>query len=269
MADKDGVMVRPPISLRRLVLRALVAGLSLAALIAIAAILTHSFDGTDARLIATSLGFSLFTALGGAGVGARRLAGPIRNLGTATLLAAGASFALLMIILWSGSARVELWQAFAILVLLTLAASHACLVLTSRRESDSPLIVGLTVTSIVATSLDALLGALAIGGVTDHVDANFVRLVAVLVIVMLLTSVLPPILRRIAPRERSHASGLPASSLSASMPPLNEGSDLLAIAGRLEELAPSTGELAISITREAARLRQLARSPARASRLSR
>src|SRR5271169_4344733 len=129
MADKDDVMARPQISLRRLVLRALVAGLSLAALIAIAAILTHSFDGTDARLIVTSLGFSLFTALGGAGVGAQRLAGPIRNLGTATLFAAGVSFALLMMGLWSGSTGVGLWQAFAILVLLTLAGSHACLIL--------------------------------------------------------------------------------------------------------------------------------------------
>jgi len=263
LADKHGVTARPQSSLRRSVLRALAAGLSLAAFIAIAAILTHSFDGTDARLIATSLSFSLFTALGGAGVGARRLAGAIRSLGTTTLVAAGVSFVLLMIILWSENGGAELWQAFAILVLLTLAASHACLVLTSRRESDPPLIVGLTVTSIVATSLDALFGALAISGVTDHVDADFVRLVAVLVIVMLLTSVLPPILRRIPSRERSHASGLPASPVSASMLPPDEAGDLLAIAGRLEKLAPGTGELASSITREAAHLRQLARSPAR------
>ena len=108
-----------------------------------------------------------------------------------------------------------------------------------------------------------LFGALAISGVTDHVDADFVRLVAVLVIVMLLTSVLPPILRRIPSRERSHACGLPASPLSASMLPPDEAGDLLAIAGRLEKLAPGTGELASSITREAAHLRQLARSPAR------
>ena len=264
MADKHGVTARPQTSLRRFVLRALAAGLSLAALIAIVAILTHSFDATDGRLIATSLGFSLFIALGGAGVGPRRLTGPIRGLGIATIFAAGVSFALLMMILWSESAEGELWRAWAILVLLTLAASHACLVLTSRRNSDPPLIVAMTVTSVVATSLDGMLGALPISGVADHVDGNFIRLVAVLVIVMLLTSVLPPILRRIPSSERSHATGLPASPVPASMPSLDdEARDLLAIAGRLEALAPSTGELARSITREAAHLRALARNPGR------
>jgi hypothetical protein len=109
-------------------------------------------------------------------------------------------------------------------------------------------------------SLDAALGALAVSGVADHIDANFARLLAVLVIVMLLTSVLPPILRRIPSRERPHPTGLPASPVPASIPTPDEGRDLLAIAGRLEALAPSTGELARSITREAARLRKLAQN---------
>ena len=42
------------IPLRRAVLLGLAAGLSVAAAMAIVAILTHSFDQTDARLIATS-----------------------------------------------------------------------------------------------------------------------------------------------------------------------------------------------------------------------
>jgi Ferritin-like domain len=264
MADERDVRTRARTSLGRLVLRALAAGLSLAALIAVAAILTHSFDATDGRLIVTSLSFSFFTALGGAGVGARQMTGPIRNLGSATLLAAGVSFVLLMMGLWSEAAEGEFWRAWAILVLLTLAASHACLVLTSRRRSDPPLIVALTATSVVASSFDAMLGALAISGLADHVDGNFVRLLTVLVIVMLLTTVLPPILRRIPSRERSHATGLPVSPVPASMPPLDEeAEDLLAIACRLEALAPSTGELARAITREAAHLRSLAQNPGR------
>ncbi len=85
---------------------------------------------------------------------------------------------------------------------------------------------------------------------------------AILVIVMLLTSVLPPILRRVPSRERSDPSGLPASPLPASISPSDgEEGDLLAIAGRLEALAPSTGELARAIAGEAARLRELAQSP--------
>jgi hypothetical protein len=255
------VTARPQTSLRRLVLRALAAGLSLAALIAIAAILTRSFNAIDAQLIATSLSFSLYTALGGAGVAPRRLTGPIRHLGTATISAAGADFALLMAILWGGT-EVELWRAWAILLLVALAASHACLVLTSRRASDTPLILALTLTSIFATSLDAVLGALPIGGVTDHVDGNFVRLAAILVIVMLLTSLLPPILRRVPARERLHATGLPSSPMPASVAPQDDqAGDLRAIASRLEALAPRAGELAGSIAREAAHLRELAQSP--------
>ncbi len=264
LADKQGVTERPLASLRRLVLRALAAGLSVAASIAIVAILTHSFDALAARLIVTSLSFSLFIALGGAGVGPRRSTGPIRHLGSATVLAAGVGFALLMVMLWLGSGEGELWRAWAILVLLTLAASHACLVLTSRRISDSPLIGALIVTSVVATSLDAVLGALPISGVADQVDGNFVRLVAVLVIVMLLTSALPPILRRIPSRERSDPTGLPASPVPVSMSlPDDEEWDLLAIAGRLEAMAPSAGDLARAINHEAARLRELAHSGGR------
>jgi hypothetical protein len=257
------VSAHPQTSLRRVVLRALAAGLSLAAAIAIAAILTGSFGAIDARLIATSLSFSLYTALGGAGVGPRRLTGPIRGLGTATMAAAGADFALLMVILW-GDTEIELWRAWAILLLVTLAASHACVVLTARRASDTPSIVALTMASIVATALDAALGALPISGVADHVDGNFVRLLAILVIVMLLTSLLPPILRRVPARERLRATGLPASPVSASTSPQDhDAGDLHAIASRLEALAPSAGELASSIAREAAHLRELARSPGR------
>jgi hypothetical protein len=262
MADKRSVTGRPQTSLRRLVLSALAAGLSVAAAIAIAAILTHSFDALDARLIATSLGFSLFTALGGAGVGPRRCSGPIRHLGSATLCAAGVDFALLVRMVWLGGGEAALWRAWAILVLLTLAASHACLVLVSRRRTDSPLIGALIATSVGAASLDAVLGALPIGGLAEQVDGNFVRLVAILVVVMLLTSVLPPILRRIPPRERPDPTGLPAGPLPASISPPGGGEeDLLAIAGRLEALAPGTGELARAIISEAARLRELAQSP--------
>lgn len=53
-------------SLRRVVLLALVAGLSAAAA-AIVAILTRSFDGVDLRVVATNLGFSVFSVLGAAG----------------------------------------------------------------------------------------------------------------------------------------------------------------------------------------------------------
>jgi hypothetical protein len=232
--------------------------------IAIASIVTRSFDSTEARLIGTSLGFSLFSALGAAGASARRGSGTIRDLGTVTVAAAAVSFTVLLAAVWSEPVESDLWRAFGSLSLLTLAASHACLVMTARRVADPPLITALTVTSVAAASFDAVLGALAISGVADRVDPDFVRLLAAVVIVLLLTSVLPPILRRIAPRARSHPSGLPASAPPASLSSSGgQAPDLLAIAGRLEKLAPSAGDVAAPITREAARLRRLAENQTR------
>ena len=263
VADRDRVTAPPQTSLRRLVLTALAVGLSVAAVIAIASIVTRSFDSTEARLIGTSLGFSLFSALGAAGASARRGSGAIRDLGTATVAMAGASFTLLLAAVWSDPVESDLWRAFGSLSLLTLAASHACLVLTARRAADPPLITALTVTSVGAASFDAVLGALAISGIAGRVDRDFARLLAAVVIVLLLTSVLPPILRRIPSRERPHPSGLPAGAPTAPASPNGQAADLLAIAGRLEQLAPSAGDVAGPITREAARLRYLAENPTR------
>ncbi|HYM53825.1 MAG TPA: hypothetical protein VES97_00570 [Solirubrobacteraceae bacterium] len=251
-------MASSGMSLRRLVLLALASGLSLAAIVAIAAILVGSFDGTDARLIATSLGFSLFSALGAAGVGARRGRRALADLGAATAGGASAGFALLLIGLWAASSE-GVWRAFAILSFLTLAASHACLVLGARRENDSPLVGWLTAASVGAGSLDAMLSAFAVSGVAEQVGGDYLRLIAVLVIVLLLTSALPPILRRLAGRAAMAPGGLPGTPLPATIGPTDDRTgDLLAIAQRLEELAPAAGGIGTSIASEAARLRRLA-----------
>jgi hypothetical protein len=60
--------------------RALIAGLCVAAAAAIAALLTGDFSDTHARIVGTSLGFSFFTGLGAAGDSLRREA-PVYVLG--------------------------------------------------------------------------------------------------------------------------------------------------------------------------------------------
>lgn len=101
------------ISSRRGVLLGLAAGLSVAAAIAIVAILTHSFDRTDARLIGTSLGFSVFSALGAAGTPARRRS-KLATLGVLTTAAAGLVFALLELAIWDHGTNWT-WRAFGVL----------------------------------------------------------------------------------------------------------------------------------------------------------
>ncbi len=240
---------------RRIVLFGLAAGLSVAAAIAIVAILTHSFDHTDARLIGTSLGFSVFSALGAAGRPARRQP-KLATLGLLTTAAAGLGFALLELAIWDRATNWT-WRAFGALAVLTLAGSHASLVLSARRASDSPVITNLTVISVLTASVDAILAMIAIVGLEHHISSSEIRFAAALVITMLLSTALPSILRRAARSTNAPDAGLPFST------PLSNGvpAELREIAHRLERLAPRTGRLTHEIQREAARLRQLADRP--------
>jgi hypothetical protein len=242
---------------RRAVLLGLAAGLSVAAAIAIVAILTHSFDQTDARLIATSLGFSVFSALGAAGAPARRQP-KLAALGVFTTGAAGLAFGLLELAIWDQGTDWA-WRAFGALAVLTLAASHASLVLSARRSGDARAITNLTVISVLTASVDAILALIAIVGLVHHISSSETRLAAVLVITMLLSTALPPILRRARPSTNSRAARLPFTT------PLGgtAHAELREVAHRLDQLAPRTGDLAHEIQREVVRLRELAGQPPR------
>lgn len=250
--DRMRVDRRP---LRRIVLLALVGGLSVAAAVAIAAILTGSFDRVDLRVVATSLGFSVFSGLGAAGAPMNQ---PDRRsgLGMSTIAAGTLSYGLLLVGVWvnPGSA---VWRGFGILTVTTLALAHACLVLGHAGVTDSPLIRRLTTVSIVAASVDSALGALAIVGAVRHVDSDYVRLLAILVIVMLLTTALPPLLRRLQRPVDSApvASNAVVLTVSASTSDLAE---LLSVADQLDLLVHSAGPIATQLGTHAAQLRRIA-----------
>lgn len=240
---------------RRAVLLGLASGLSVAAAIAILALMTHSFDRTDARLIATSLGFSVFSAIGAAGTPARRQP-KLAALGVLTTGAAGLSFASLEVALWIQTADWA-WRAFGTLALLTLAASHASLVLSARRTTDSALNANLTVISVLTSSADATLAAIAVVGLVHHVTSSEIRLTAVLVITMLLSTALPPILRRAAP-----PTSAPGDRRQFATPrSFAVAAQLCDIADRLELLSPRAGGPADDIQQEAARIRKLVDRP--------
>ncbi|MBO0768141.1 MAG: hypothetical protein J2O48_05590 [Solirubrobacterales bacterium] len=236
-----------PFGLRRLVLLALAAGLSVAALIAIIALLTHTFDQTDAQLIGTSLGFSVFSALAASGEparGKRRLA----LLGMFTTGAAGLSFVLFLVAIWVWQEE-ACWRLFGALAVIALVGSHASLVLSARRSTDPPLVTRLVSVSVLAAGVDAVMAVLPIAGLVDHVDSGEVRFAAVLVVAMLLTTALPPILRR---------AGSASGSLGQGR---RRDQELRGIADRLDGLAPKAGHLAGELQREASRLRELSGGP--------
>jgi hypothetical protein len=225
-----------------------------AAFTAIVAILTGNFDKTDWRVIATSLGFTVFSALAASGAALRlRDSEGLRMLGLATMAFSAGAFLLLLVALWS-EGDPDLWRWFGSVALVALACSHASLVSRARRSSDSPAVQSLAGVSMALGAWDAFLGVLAVSGAIDQLGHGFGQLMAVLVILLLLATGLTPILRRLQ-RSEAPASSPPAPSASEPL-----ALEVLAAADRIDALNRHPGSRAPEIRRECERLRELARS---------
>jgi hypothetical protein len=241
--------------LRRLTGWALVGGLSVAALTAIAALLAGDFDETEWRVILSSLGFAVASALAASGASQRlRASGPLRDLGTATAAVSGIAYALWLAALWTDDWGSEgLWRAFGCAGVLAVAGSHACVVLGARRRSDSEPVKLLVRTSLVLAAIDTVGALLPIAGLIDEVGEAGAKFFGVTLVLLLLTSLLQPLLRRLQP-PREAASGPRRDAVEL----LTE--EVATIADRIEELARGPALRTPEIRREAERLRNLARS---------
>lgn len=241
-------------SVRRALSLALVAALCIAALTAIAAILSGDFDDTDVRVIGTSLGFGVFSATAASGGSLRfRQSVNLRMLGLATMALSAVSFLLFCGAIWIDSEDDAWWQWFGCAGLATLASSHASLVTGALRDGDTPAIRGLTTASVALGTVDASFGILAISEAVDSVDVAVGQLVAVLVILLLLTTALPPILRRL---QRTPA----APAARAQTPRLQHTTEIMSAIDHIEALNADPGNHAPEIRRECERLRQLMRA---------
>jgi hypothetical protein len=250
---------------------ALVAALCVAALTAIGAILTGDFDDTDGRVLATSLGFAVFSATAATGASLRfRDSESLRTLGLAAMALSAASFLLLLVALW-GDLDSDKWRWFGSAALAALASSHASLVAGALRGTDSSAVQGLSKASIALGLVDSFFGILAVSGALKDVDEGFGELMAVLVILLLLTTALPPILRRLQrpvtaaapPASATSTTGQAATPSRRSSTPLPLAVEVLAAADRIDALNGDPGNRAPEIRRECERLRELARAYSR------
>jgi hypothetical protein len=169
-----------------------------------------------------------------------------------------ASFLLWLGIVW-GDGEDEAWRWFGSTALGALTCSHASLVSGALRTSDSPTVRALATTSIALGIVDSFFGVLAISGVVGELDQGFGQLMAVLVILLVLTTALAPILRRL---QRAAVSPAAAAGGRAAGP-RGLVTEVLAVADRIEALNGDPGNRAPDIRRECERLRELARTHSR------
>jgi len=236
--------------LRRLVGWTVIGALCIAALTAIVAIVGDDFDDTDGYVIATSVGFAICTALAASGASLRfRGDAQLRGLGAVTVVLAAITFLLLVLALWREWDDEDIWRWWGCFGLAALAASHASLVSGARRDTDSSTVSTLAVVSICLALFDTMTGILVVAEVTDDVDPAVGQLLAVVLVLLVLTSILQPILRRLQPTTPGRTAQ-PRASLAA---------EVLASADRIEELNADPARLAPEIRRECERLRELAR----------
>lgn len=158
------------------------------------------------------------------------------------------AFALLAGGLWIDEEADGLWRAFGCAGLLAVAGSHACLVLGARRQGDSETVRALVAISLIAAALDTTAMLALVSGLAEFDDDGSPQQIAICLVVLVLTTVLPPILRRLAPT--------PATGAQAPSGPAGE---MLAIADRIDELGRDPGLRSPQIRRETERLRRLAR----------
>jgi hypothetical protein len=167
---------------------------TVAAVAAINAVYVGRLDELDIQVLLTSLGFSIFSATGAAGGSlARARSGAPGALGWLTVLLSAVSLLLLVAAVWEKDLSTA--RAFGVTALITLAASHASIVLRAQRYDDSVAIRALAALSILFAVFDCGGTALVIAGELRHVSDDTARLAAAVAIAMLATTALPPILR--------------------------------------------------------------------------
>jgi hypothetical protein len=252
-------------SIRRFAGLALVTGLCFAAAAAVLALLTGSFDDTDARVILTSIGFAIASATASSGAAARlRPSEGLQLLGTATLVASIAAFVLLLAGLWTNMddwGSEGLWRTFGCVAILGIAGSHACLMLGALRRADVPVVRLLTLSAICFAAFDALAVILPLAGLVDEIHEPWPRVFGAVLILLVLTSVLPPIVRRMQP---SPTPAAPTGNGSANGN--GDGGDeflasaVIRIADKIDVLNSDPGNRSPEIQAEVRRLRNLAQS---------
>jgi cell division protein FtsW (lipid II flippase) len=197
--------------------------LCVAAGIAIYALVTGHLDATGGRTLASTFMAALcaLTALAGATLLER--ADARRWLGLATIALSATEFALAVAVIWTDAVSIDaanegLLQALGATSVLLPAFVHAGLMLGRLRPGDGRLIRGLTAAALGLSMLPAVLVAGGLALAVGSPGAGAWRLLGVDLVLAILSTLLVPIVRRLA-----RASGECAQPESAEREPARSG----------------------------------------------
>lgn len=180
------------VSARQLLVRTIVGGLCVTAVVAIAALLAGDLGGTGWRILATTSAVSFFGLLSVP-------VGTLLERGRATALAQGgggltfATFLLTLAIIWSDWSN-GLGKTWGVFMTLAIATAQACAVEARRRDNDSPVVTGLATGSIATGAALAALGV--IGILREISDGGYYRLLGAVGVLDVLLIVVVAVLRR-------------------------------------------------------------------------
>ncbi len=130
--------------------------------------------------------------------------------------------------------------------------------LGALRRADVPVVRVLTLSSIGFAAFDSLAVILPLAGLVDDIDEPWPRIFGAALVLLVLTSVLPPIMRRMQPAARPLENGNGNGNAAAADDFL--ASAVIRIADKIDALNSDPGNRTPEIQAEVNRLRNLARS---------
>ena len=180
--------------LRRVLLIATIAALSLTALIAIAALIAAEFGDTELRILATTAGFGFSTLLAMRGT-VLLDQGRHQTLARAVIGFSALAFIVELWPVWINSDDSAPWKSYVCVIAVAVALAQIAGMLGRRRASDPP---SIRVLIWAAGSFAVTVAAMAIlAALAEISEAGYYQLFGVVVVLNVLAIALQPVVRRL------------------------------------------------------------------------
>jgi hypothetical protein len=213
---------------RRLILRTLIASLCVTAGLAIVTLLAGDFDETAGRILATTAFVSLYSLMGLPG-GVLLDQGRARMLAWVLVSLASLSFLLAMAAVWGDGD--DLWKPLVVTSAFAGACAQIAAATSRRRATDGRAVDRLYLASIVLGFL--LAGLISYAAIAEVDSGGYYRFLGAVAVANVLSALLQPIVRRMAPAAPAAEGASPRLVLTLDrLPPQEAIEDVVASLAR-------------------------------------